>query len=1161
MTKRKDAPNQIALFSNAVPIGSATARLRRALFIPAYLIQESKKRAHLYGEELTRAHAILHRWRDLAASGALAHKETSLDAEFLREVFTDALGYAPVTAGAAAAYQLERQFTVPDVGTADGALGAFTVGQPALPVVLIEIKSANTNLDTDRSSGRTAVRQLWDYMNAIPECPWGILSNLISFRLYHRDHGSRAFELFTLDELKDHGRFREFYHLFGPGGLLPTRSDPTPRAAALLVRTGERQREVGDELYAAYSTHRLELIRHLHDKLGKPLDSAIAIAQKLLDRIIFVAFCEDRGLLPHKIIARMWHEVPPVARVTNPRWQNFLDLFHAVDKGHREFNLEQGYNGGLFAHADEVDNLQLEDGWTDFFRSVGNYDFRDEVNVEVLGHLFEKSITELEKIRAGGLFGELSAEAPGPAMPKSAQRKRFGIYYTPPAFTDFLVHQTVGELLRERFAALAQRHGVLSSEPRPQSEPRPLGSGPANAPLAYHRDCLTTLRNLKICDPACGSGAFLIRAYDYLEEQYADVIDNLIACGDRAAQELTDQIPDLILTGNLFGVDLSPEAVEITQLALWIRSARREHTLANLSANIVCGNSLVDDPAVHPAALKWAEKFPAVFGRNAAGFDCVIGNPPWERLKLQEREFFSLSAPDIAAAVNAADRRRLIGELEQKNPELNARYVAAQESADRTLGYARTSGRYPLTGKGDINTYVLFAELAHSIVAADGRVGLLVPSGIASDDTTKEYFSTLMGDKSLVCLYDFENRKKLFADVDSRFKFSALVFGGAHVRVPAADFVFFAHDMDDLKPRSRHIALSAADMALVNPNTHTCPVFRSRRDAELTKAIYRRVPILIDHNRQAGGNPWGIRFVRMFEQDNDAELFHSAQKLGELGYKLDGNRWTRRTSRFLPLYEGKMFQAFDHRAAGVLVELGNWVRKAQTADTTVVQHQNPEFVVQPRWWIDARIVEERIRTFDRPAFLGFKRVTSPTNERTFIAAFLPRVAVVHTAPLIVVGDDMRPRQACCFLANLNSFALDYVTRQKIGNVELSFFIIEQLAILHPDAYAERCPWKPAQTLERWISDRVLKLTCTANDLLPLAEAAGFKDGVHKWKPDERAQLKAELDAAYFRLYGISRDDAEYILSTFGGTQRRDTAETGGYRTAESILAAYDELGL
>ncbi len=1206
MATRKDASNQIALFSNAVPNGGATARLRRALFIPALLSDESKKRAHLYGEELTRAHAVLNRWRDLAARGALARKESSLDAEFLREVFSEALGYAPVTTGAAA-YQLERQFAVPEVGAADGALGAFTVGQPAAPLAVIEIKGADVNLDTDRSGGRTAVRQLWDYMNAIPECPWGILSNFISFRLYHRDHGSRAFELFTLEELKDPARFQEFYHLFGPGGLLPTRADPTPRALALLTRTGERQREVGDELYEAYSANRLELIQHLHTKLGKPRDAAIAIAQRLLDRIIFVAFCADRGLLPRKIIERMWHEVPPVARVTNPRWRNFLDLFHAVDKGHREFDLEQGYNGGLFQHDPAVDDLQLEDDWTNFFRDVGRYDFRDEINVDVLGHLFEKSITELEKLRAGGLLtplpfmegpgeGEGAAPAIGPAMPKSAQRKRFGIYYTPPEFTDLLVRETVGEVLRERFGAIARQHGVLQGEEplsdgrgserdapplpdgrasEPRAESHPSGSGPADALLAYHRDCLATLRDLKVCDPACGSGAFLIRAYDYLEEQYADLIDNLVTCGDRAAEKLSEQIPDLILADNLFGVDLSPEAVEITRLALWIRSARRGHTLANLSGNIVCGNSLVDDAAVHPAAMKWAERFPAVFNvaqpRAAetatqagtamphTGFDCVIGNPPWERLKLQEREFFSLSAPDIAGAVNAADRRRLIAALVKRNPELHALYVAAQESAGRTLDYARRSGRYPLTGKGDINTYALFAEVARSIVSPDGRVGLLVPSGIASDETTKDFFNALMSGKSLIKLYDFENKRPFFPDVHRSFKFSALVFGGAQVRARAADFVFFAHEMDDLKPKSRHIPLTAADIALVNPNTRTCPIFRSRRDAELTKKIYRRVPILIDESREKGGNPWGIRFFTMFHQTNDAELFRTADQLAKEGLKLRGNRWQLRNRVFLPLYEAKMVQAYDHRAAGVVIDPENWVRQGQTLETSLVSHQNPEFVVQPRWWVDQERVRVGLADSLPPAVLCYKDVTSPTNERTMIAAFIPPSAVVNSAPLVILQNGITWRLRCCLLASLNSFVLDFVARQKVGGVHLNFFIVEQFPVLPPDAYADRCPWKSGQTLERWISERVLKLTCTANDMRPLAEAAEFKEGVHKWKPDERAQLKAELDAAYFHLYGVSRDDAEYILSTFAGARRRDVAETGGFRTAELVLAAYDAL--
>jgi len=1144
-------PPEPSLFVAQRPQALLAARRRRGLYIPALLREKAKRIEHEYADGLARTAGILQHWADLESQGLLQQKERAIDAQFLLDVFGTALGYKPVTEGCKD-YQLEREFPVPGVGTADGAVGSFAADAPRVPVAVIELKTPGVDLDADRFAGRTPVQQCWDYLTALPGCRWGILSNFTTLRLYHRDQGSRSFEEFTLQELRRPERVREFYFLLGRGGLLPTPLSPTPRAEQLLRETAERQREVGDELYQAYSGHRLELIDHLQTRHGKSLEQAIAIAQKLLDRIIFVAFCEDRGLLPDRIIRDTHERTPPLARVTNPRWRNFLDLFRAVDRGHHTLRLDRGYNGGLFEHDPEVDDLQLEDGWTDFFRNVGEYDFRDEVNVDVLGHLFEKSVTELERLRLGGLFRPPHPrESDEPKMPKSAQRKRLGIYYTPPELTALLVEQTVGALLGERFEAAAQRHSVTLAGGRAE--------GPEEAVRAYWGDCLAALRNLKVCDPACGSGAFLIRAYEFLEERYVEVVESLRPDGDPAAEDLAEQIPHWILNENLFGVDLSPEAVEITQLALWLRSARKGRKLDDLSANVVCGNSLVDDAAAHPLAMKWADAFPAVFGRDPPGFDVVIGNPPWERLKVQEREFFALSEPKIAEAVSAAQRRKLVARLETRNPELYARYLAAQQGAARVLDYVHASGRYPLTGKGDVNTYVLFAEMARSIVSPLGRVGLLVPSGIASDHTTRHFFNEVVDAQSLITLYDFENRRAWFPDVHRSFKFSTLVLGGSGVKTPATDFVFFAHTMEDLKPKKRHIPLTPKDLALVNPNTRTCPVFRSRRDADLTKAIYRRVPILIDRNRKKGGNPWGIKFLRMFDQTNDAELFHTAEQLKEMGFKLHGNHWKRRKQAFLPLYEAKMVQAYDHRAAGVIVDTENWMRQGQTAPTSLVAHQNPEFVVLPRWWVSEEAVGQSLQSEELPAFLCYKDVTSPTNERTMIAAFIPRAGVVNTAPLVLFDNGVPARRQCCLLANLNSFVLDFVARQKVGNVHLNFYIVEQLPILSPDAYAERCPWKSSQTLERWISDRVLKLTCTADDLRPLAQAASFREGVHKWKPDERAQLLAELDAAYFLLYGLERDDVEYVLSTFKGVRRRDTVETGEYRTERLILAAYDAL--
>jgi len=1126
------------------------SRRRSGLIIRRLLTEEAEKLFYR-DKQQEDAHEILKRWADLEIKGHLAKKETSLDADFLREVFGEALGYKSATESPDD-YQLQRDFTVTGVGAADGALGNFSPDREASPLVVIELKGAHVNLDRDKFNGRTPVQQCWDYLNALPRCPWAIVSNFVTFRLYHRDRTPLAYEEFRLHELRDLRKFRQFYCLFERGGLVRPRPGYSLRAMELLQRTENRQREVGGKLYDTYSDERLRLIEHLCSEKNKSLDRAIHIAQKILDRIIFIAFCEDRDLLPTKCIDRAYNTLPPFSKVTNPRWRNFLDLFHAIDEGHEDFGLTTGYDGGLFAHDPEVDDLQLHDEWTNFFRNVATYDFRDEVNVDVLGHLFEKSVAELEKIRLGGLFALESNGAPAPAMRKSAQRKRFGIYYTPPDFTRFIVRNTVSEVIAERIGDVRRSHGLKAEE---------TACDEASPELArYWRDCLQSLRGMKICDPACGSGAFLVQAYEVLEEWYTKIVDELILHEGPAADKLEDAIPNMILADNLYGVDVSPQAVEITQLALWIRSARRNKTLADLSRNIVLGNSLVTDPAVHPQAMVWEARFPDAFSRaQNPGFDCVIGNPPWERLKLQEREFFALSAPKIAGAVSAAQRRKMIQALEKSDPELYARYQEARLLAEQTLAHVRTSGDFPLCAKGDINTYTLFAELAHRIVAPRGRVGLLVPSGIATDKTTREFFGQLIESEALTALYDFENRNRIFPDVDGRFKFSVLLFAGPEMRAPSADFVFFAHRMDDLQDKQRHISLSPKDIALLNPNTHTCPIFRSRRDAELTKAIYRRVPILVDRSRKKGGNPWDIKFVRMFDQTNDAGLFRTREELLKLNAKQEGNRWKKGKRTFLPLYEAKMVQAYDHRAASVVVESANWMRQGQTDPTSAVAHQNPEFVVQPRWWVEdvevANVLGERVQ----PTYLCYKDVTSPTNQRTMIAAMIPHAALVNSAPLVLTADDIGVRRVCCLLANLNSVALDFVARQKVGGVHLNFFIVEQLPVFSPEHYANRCPWDKRRTLERWISDRALKLTCTADDMRPLAEAAGLDPPVHKWNPTERAKLMAELDAAFFLLYGVGRDDAAYILSTFSGAKGdEDTAGTL-FPADTSVLDAYDYL--
>ena len=254
-----------------------------------------------------------------------------------------------------------------------------------------------------------------------------------------------------------------------------------------------------------------------------------------------------------------------------------------------------------------------------------------------------------------------------------------------------------------------------------------------------------------------------------------------------------------------------------------------------------------------------------------------------------------------------------------------------------------------------------------------------------------------------------------------------------------------------------------------------------------------------------------------------------------------------------------MIQAYDHRAASVVIKGKNWVRQGQTEDLSIMAHQDPDILVQPRWWVEAEKVQEVLKVKDAVGFIGFKDITSPSNQRTMIASFVPWCAA--TNHVILVRTTALPRLELCLLANLNSVVLDYFARQKIGGVTLNFFIVEQLPMFHPDRYEKKCPWDKSQTLEKWISDRVLKLTCTANDMKPLAKATGFDPPVHKWDPEEREQLMAELDATFFRLYGISRDDAEYILGTFQGLRDDDSRQSllGTQSQSQTILAAYDRL--
>jgi len=585
----------------------------------------------------------------------------------------------------------------------------------------------------------------------------------------------------------------------------------------------------------------------------------------------------------------------------------------------------------------------------------------------------------------------------------------------------------------------------------------------------------------------------------------------------------------------------------------------------------------------------WHLAFPTAFGEVkrdfeegettgwTGGFDVVLGNPPWERIKLQEKEFFSSRAPEIAQARNAAARKKAIARLEQEDPALWAEWRAALREADGASHLVRSSGRYPLCGRGDVNTYSIFAELNRTLMAPAGRVGCIVPSGIATDATTQHFFRDLVESQTLASLYDFENRKGVFPGIDRRIKFCLLTLSGAaRPAKQGARFAFFLLDAAELKD-DRSFSLTADEIALLNPNTGTCPIFRSRRDAEITKHIYRRVPVLV---REANGdrpeeNPWGVRFKRMFDMANDSGLFRTREELEADSWHLRGNIFERGGERMLPLYEAKMVHHFDHR-------FGDYADKPPKSQSTALptvpaeRLADPTYTITPRYWVAEEEVENRLEgRWDRGWLLGWRDITNATNERTVIAAVVPRVAVGHKLPIMMPA--VRGPVAS-LVANLSAFALDYVARQKMGGTSLTYFVLRQLPFLSYAAYAQPCPWSSASNLAGWLQARVLELSHTARDLEAFARDQGYDGPPFRWDEERRFLLRCELDAAFFHLYlgtpgewretgspelleafPTPRDAVDYIMETFPIVKRKDIAEHGEYRTKLQIHDIYDRM--
>ena len=576
----------------------------------------------------------------------------------------------------------------------------------------------------------------------------------------------------------------------------------------------------------------------------------------------------------------------------------------------------------------------------------------------------------------------------------------------------------------------------------------------------------------------------------------------------------------------------------------------------------------------------WCVEFPEVFAANK-GFDVMCGNPPWDKIKVEDKKWFeSHGRADIVNAGTASQRKKAIADLPVSDPILYKEYTKALADAEALSRFVRLAGRFDLTATGDIDLYPMFAELCLSF--SKEACGLVLPTGIAVNDSNKAFFSKLIDENRLVSLYDFENREKLF-DIDSTNHFCLLTIGKEQDTPRTVKGGFFLTRLDHLLDSRRIYTLQTSDFARLNPNTKTCPVFRTSRDAKLTAKIYRNSTIL--YNEITGENPWNVKFSRMLDMSNDSYLFRTYAQLTAQGATLNGNTFTTVDGEtYVPLYEGKMIWHYNHH-------FGSWPTEGERPNSINMPSEdelaNPDSCIMPWYWVPLAAVKERLVKYDKDGnvvwewqkkwSLCFRAISKPTNERTFVCSPIPNATGVgNSATLLYAERGTMPVASLC--AMLSSIVFDYTIRQKVGGKNISTFFVKQFPVLTPDQIPSVMQWQ--------IVKRVAELCYFNHDMDGWAEelweemseeqrAELPQLGAHQpwvYNPERRAILQAELDAIFAHLYGLDTEDLVYILDpedicgkgcineTFRVLKDNELRQYGEYRTKRLVLDAWNRFG-
>lgn len=663
--------------------------------------------------------AKLSYWASEIASGQIdRHNEKQILPHFLTDFFVGLLGYVGPAGRDRYTLRYEHHLEV-DGKFADAVLGQFN-GESRYDVV-VEGKGPGDPLDRPFAGRKvSAVDQAYDYAINL-RCDWILVTSIKQIRLYHKGSDKQTFERFEVARLAhDEETLRRFVFLLGAERVSPERG--RPHFYELLAESEKVGRELTKEFYVNYANMRQDAFETLaRDNALVPRRDVLAATQKLLDRVLFVAFCEDRGLLPRESIKQAYSH----RDLYNPRpiWQNFKGLFGAIDRGNEALNIH-AYNGGLFAPDPVLDALDVSDEVCGYFKELGDYDYKPAheasgetkvVDVDILGHIFEQSITDLERLRneVEGLASPVAVEA------HKSRRKKEGAFYTPAFITRYIVEQALGGALRERFEKLRieRQYAAKGAARKALADPsiydlQKLPGTAREGLVEFWEAWQDELAKVRVLDPACGSGAFLIEAFDHLHAAYRVSNDRLLEL--RGRRSLFD--PDKrILENNLYGVDLNEEAIEICRLSLWIKTAERGKALTSLDHTIRVGNSVVADASIHPRAFDWQAAFPEVFAEG--GFDVVVGNPPYVRQEL----------------------------LSEFKPYLQSAYRSYHGMAD---------------------LYVYFYELGLRVLRPGGLLSFIVTNKwmkAGYGEPLRRFFSERAWIESVV---DFGHAKQIFADAD-----------------------------------------------------------------------------------------------------------------------------------------------------------------------------------------------------------------------------------------------------------------------------------------------------------------------------------------------------------------------------------------------------------